>query len=456
MQIAQTLSGFTAGEADILRRAMGKKKRKELEEQRERFINGAVKNGIAKDIAVFIYNKIAPFALYGFNKSHATAYALIAYQTAYLKTYYVKEFVSASMSHELSSTDKLSEFFEDLKRLNINVHPPCINNCFAEFVPKDDKIYYALGAIKSVGYESISSIVNEREKNGKFKSLSNFINRVNPRFINKLQLEALVKAGAFDSIFKNRKKLFNAIPNIIQISKNLYENKIMNQESLFYEDSQKISYIIKDDKSEGWPNDEKLSNEFSSIGFYISDHPINEYKDILKIYNTATYKEFISKDKDEAFLAGTIMSIQEKKTLKGNSFAIIKFADLGGVFELFIFSELLEQHRNDLIEGQSFLLTVVRDKKNLENRFKRISVRKLVNFKNLIQKTYNEVYIEIDKSDNLQKLSDTINEKGTSKIQISINETNKKYLFELKNRRRFNYETLKTLNKEHYITKIKV
>ena len=150
------------------------------------------------------------------------------------------------------------------------------------------------------------------------------------------------------------------------------------------------------------------------------------------------------------------MSIQEKKTLKGNSFAIIKFADLGGVFELFIFSELLEQHRNDLIEGQSFLLTVVRDKKNLENRFKRISVRKLVNFKDLIQKTYNEVYIEIDKSDNLQKLSDTINEKGTSKIQISINETNKKYLFELKNRRKFNYETLKTLNREHYITKIKV
>ena len=456
MQIAQTLSGFTAGEADILRRAMGKKKRKELEEQRARFINGAVKNGIAKDIAIFIYNKISPFAQYGFNKSHATAYALIAYQTAYLKTYYAKEFVSASMSHELSSTDKLSEFFEDLKRLKINVHPPCINNCFAEFIPGDDKIYYALGAIKSVGYESISCIVSEREKNGKFKSLSNFINRVNPKFINKLQLEALVKAGAFDSIFKNRKKLFNAIPNIIQISKNLYENKIMNQESLFSEDGQKISYIINDEKSGDWTNDERLSNEFGSVGFYISDHPINEYKDILKIYNTTTYKDFISQDKDEAFLAGTIMSIQEKKTLKGNSFAIIKFVDLSSVFEIFIFSELLEQHRSNLIEGQSFLLTVVRDKKNLENRFKRISLRRLVNFKDLIQKNYNEVYIEIDKSDNLQKLSDTINEKGVSKIQISISEANKKYLFELKNRRKFNYEMLKSLNKEHYIKKIRV
>ena len=456
MQIAQTLSGFTAGEADILRRAMGKKKRKELEEQRERFIKGAEKNNIAKDKAAFIYNKIAPFAEYGFNKSHATAYALIAYQTAYLKAYYPDEFLSASMSHELSNTDKLSEFFEDLKRLKIEVHPPCINNCFAEFIPKNKIIYYALGAIKSVGYEAISSIVDEREKNGKFKSLSDFINRVNPRFINKLQMEALVKSGAFDSIFKNRKKFFNSIPNIIKISKNIYENKIMSQESLFTDDSQKISYVIKDDNTDQWTNNEKLANEFSSIGFYISDHPINEFKDILQIYNTKSYKDFINNEVDQTYLAGTIMSIQEKKTSKGNSFAIVKFSDSSGVFELFIFSELLDQHRNNLIEGQSFLLTVIKDKKNQENRFKRISLRKIVNVNDLVNKNYKEVYIEIDKSENIKKLSETINEKGSSKIQIFINETNKQYLFELKDKRKFNFETLKNLNKEQYIKKIRV
>ena len=150
------------------------------------------------------------------------------------------------------------------------------------------------------------------------------------------------------------------------------------------------------------------------------------------------------------------MSIQEKKTSKGNSFAIVKFSDSSGVFELFIFSELLDQHRNNLIEGQSFLLTVIKDKKNQENRFKRISLRKIVNVNDLVNKNYKEVYIEIDKSENIKKLSETINEKCSSKIQIFIKETNKQYLFELKDKRKFNFETLKNLNKEQYIKKIRV
>jgi len=456
MQIAQILSGFTAGEADLLRRAMGKKKRKELEKQRERFINGAANQGIPKETAAFIFKKIEPFAEYGFNKSHATAYAMIAYQTAYLKTYHTKEFLAASMSQEMSSTDKLSEFFKDLKRLKIEVHPPCINNCFAKFIPKNNTIYYALGAIKNVGYDNISLIVQEREKNGKFKNLSDFINRVNPKNINKLQLEGMVKAGAFDSIFNNRKKLYESIPNIIQISKNIHENKIMNQSSLFSEESHKISYIINDDKSGDWSNEEKLTKEFASIGFYISNHPLNEYKDILKLYHTKSYKEFINADSDEAFLVGTIMSIQEKKTSKGTSFVIVKFTDLTGVFELFIFSEILEQNRDHLIEGHSFLITVVKDKKNIDNRFRRLSVRKIISFKELTNKTYKEVFIEIENCDKLKELSENIKVKGNSKIQISINSKNKNHLFELKENRKFDYKILKNLNKEQYIKRIKV
>ena len=150
MQIAKELSGFSAGEADILRRAMGKKKRVELEKQKERFVSGAVKNGIPKDKAIFIFKKIEPFAQYGFNKSHAAAYAMIAYQTAYLKTYHPNEFIAASMSNELSNTDKLSEFFEELKRLNIKVQRPCINECYSEFIPEENTLFYALGAIKNV------------------------------------------------------------------------------------------------------------------------------------------------------------------------------------------------------------------------------------------------------------------------------------------------------------------
>ena len=213
MQIAQKLSGFTAGQADLLRRAMGKKKRAELEKQKQGFIAGAVKNGIAKDVAAGIFLKIEPFAEYGFNKSHAAAYAIISYQTAFLKTYYPKEFIAASMTMDISNQNKLSEFYEELKRLNVEVVRPDINECFADFRTIDNKFYYALGGIKAVGYEAISNIVEERILNGKFESIHDFINRVNPKDINKLQLEGLVKAGAFDKLNSNRQALYNSIPS---------------------------------------------------------------------------------------------------------------------------------------------------------------------------------------------------------------------------------------------------
>ena len=456
MQIAQEMSGFSAGEADLLRRAMGKKKRKELEKQKERFISGAVKNGITKDTANFIFKKIEPFAEYGFNKSHAAAYAMIAYQTAYLKTYYANEFIAASMSNELSNTDKLSEFFEELKRLKINVQRPCINECYSEFVPETNKLLYALGAIKNVGFEAISQIVNERKKNGKFKSISDFINRVNPKNINKLQMEGLVKAGAFDAIFTNRKILYENIPNLIQNSKTIYENKIQNQTSLFSDDNQKISYLVNEKKEQDWPSSEKLSKEFESVGFYLSNHPLENFKDALDQYGTKTFKEFENSNVLDSFVAGTIMSIKEKKTSKGTPFAIIKFSDQSKVFELFLFSEILEVNRNKLIESKSFLLNIVKDKENQENRFRRVSVRKIISLEEITKLDYNNVHIEIDKSDNLEKLYENIKEKGNSKIKISILEKDKNYLFELKDKRKFDYETLKYLNQEPYIKKISV
>ena len=233
MQIAQTLAGFTAGEADILRRAMGKKKKAELDRQKERFINGALKNGIEKDVANFVFTKIEPFAQYGFNKSHAAAYALIAYQTAYLKTYHKEDFIAATMSTELTNTSKLREFVEELKRLNIEIIRPSINKSFAEFKAIDGKLFYGLGAIKSVGFEAISNILNEREKNGKYKTFADFINRVDAKDVNKLQLEGLVKSGVFDEFDKDRNKILNSIPKIIQQIKNINDDKENNQSSLF-------------------------------------------------------------------------------------------------------------------------------------------------------------------------------------------------------------------------------
>ena len=454
MQIAQTLSGFTAGEADILRKAMGKKKRAELEKQKERFVNGAIKNGITKETAIFIFKKIEPFAEYGFNKSHAAAYAMIAYQTAFLKTYYPDEFISASMSNELSNTDKLSEFFEELKRLKIKVQRPCINECFADFLPKENTLYYALGAIKNVGYEAVSQLIEEREKNGKFKSISDFINRVDPKNINKLQLEGLVKAGAFDSIFENRKALYNNIANIIQNSKNLQENKNQNQTSLFNDDTQKVSYLVQDKNKLDWNNEETLSKEFEAVGFYISNHPIKDHMDALKQYNVKSYKDFETSKDPEAFIAGTVMSIKEKKTAKGNAFAIVKFSDLSKSYDLFLFSEILSLNREQLIEGKSFLLTVIKDKDNHENRFRRINVRKIVSLSKITNLNYTNVEIQMNNEEDLPKLYEAIKQKGDSKIKISIKKDNKNYLFELKEKRKFDYETLKYLNKEHYIKKI--
>ena len=280
-----------------------------------RFIEGAVKNGIKQDIAASIFLKIEPFAEYGFNKSHAAAYAIIAYQTAYLKNYYQKEFFSASMSMDISNQNKLSEFFEELKRLEINVKRPDINECYADFQSNEKNFFYALGAIKNVGYEAISNIVNERDKNGKFASIIDFINRVNPKDINKLQLEGLVKAGAFDNIIQNRKSLYESIPSIILKSKNNHENKIANQINLFetkeIENSEIISFI------EDWDFDEKLSKEFDALGFYISDHPLNQYSDVLSDYEIISFENFNnSKNVNTANIAGTVLKVQEKKNAK--------------------------------------------------------------------------------------------------------------------------------------------
>ena len=264
------------------------------------------------------------------------------------------------------------------------------------------------------------------------------------------------KAGAFDEIFVNRKVLYENIANIIQNSKTIYENKINNQTSLFSDDGQKVSYLISNNNTSLCATSEILSNEFTSVGFYLSDHPLRAYEDILEQHKVKTFKEFESTDDNQCLLAGTIMSIKEKKTSKGNLFAIVKFSDLSKTFELFLFSEILEKNKDKLKVGNSFLLTILRDKQNQDNRFRRISVRKVEKISDISKITYSNVHIEIDKPDSLEKLYQSLKEKGDSIIKISIYDTGKNYLFELKDKRKFNYETFKNLNKEHFIKKISI
>ncbi len=453
MQIAQILAGFTAGEADILRRAMGKKKKAELDKQKERFINGAIKNGIKKDVANFVFTKIEPFAQYGFNKSHAAAYALIAYQTAFLKTYYKEDFIAATMSTELTNTSKLREFVEELKRLKIKIIRPQINKCFAEFKAETNTIFYGLGAIKNVGFDAISNIVKEREQNGKFSSIIDFINRVDIKDVNKLQLEGLVKAGVFDEFDEDRNKILNSIPKIIQKIKNINDDKLNNQTNLFdsnNDEKDDFDYV----NSTRWTKKELLLEEFKSLGFYISDHPLNEYKEIFNQLKITSYKEFLINNESEAFVAGTIMSIQEKKSAKGTPFAIVKFSDDKGEFELFLFAEILINNRDKLKESESFVLTLQKDKSITDISKRRINIRKILSLDDMINKPYPKITIELKDNYNVDELKQILKKEGQTEINLIINKKNQRIHYNLQNPRKFDFNQLKTMKSKEYVKKI--
>ena len=247
--------------------------------------------------------------------------------------------------------------------------------------------------------KAVSNIVNEREKNGPFKTFTDFINRVNPKDINKLQLEGLTKAGVFDKLNENRQSIFNSIPSLILKSKKIFENKSLNQIDLFDLNKSDDTELIED--TNDWEFEDRLSREFEAIGFFISDHPLNQFKDTFDDYKIVNFIDFNKNaDLNESNIAATLLKIQEKKTQKGNSYAIIKLTDLTSVFELFIFSDVLDLNRDILIEGNSLILTISKNISDEDNRFKRINVRKISSLKNLINKPISniEIFIEDQKT----------------------------------------------------------
>ncbi|MEY3907765.1 MAG: hypothetical protein RLZ52_832, partial [Pseudomonadota bacterium] len=454
MQIAQSLSGFSAGKADILRKAMGKKKSAEMERQKKDFIEGAVKNGITKDQAVYIFQLVEKFAQYGFNKSHAAAYALIAYQTAYLKTHYPIYFIAASMNLDLANTDKLNEFYEELKRLKIDVVLPSINQSFADFVVKENKLYYALAAIKAVGFESVNQIIANRKDNGPFKSLEDFILRIDSKLINKLQMEGLIKSGAFDCLETNRKFLFDVVPEIIKISKN-YKDSNLLQNNLF--DSDKTSKLPSLEnfvsKKDTWNQNEKMKNEFESIGFFISEHPLLNYEKILNTYNVKKFSDIGDNDLNKEFvLSGTLMAVQEKKTAKGQPFAIIKLSDLSRMYELFIFSEILLANRDKMLPGNSFLINIVKEK--MTNGTTRLTVRKLTEINSIKEAKISNAEIVIKDLESINELKKILKDNGDTKVLIRMNSKDKNYVFNLKTNKLIDASVVNILNSSGFDCKI--
>jgi DNA polymerase-3 subunit alpha len=264
--------------------------------------------------------------------------------------------------------------------------------------------------------------------------------------MNKLQLEGLVKAGAFDNLNSNRQSLFDSIPNFILKTKNIYENKSTNQIDLFYEDEENENDIIND--IEDWKFEERLSKEFEAVGFFISDHPLNLYTEIFNDYKIIDYSKFNLDDKiKDSNIAATLLKLQERKTAKGNSYAVLKLTDLTSVFELFIFSDILELNREILIEGNSLILTLVKSISNDENRFKRLNVQKITSLKDLFNSPINEVSFKVRSNEEVSEISKLLNEEGKTIVNINLLSDDRSLKFRLKNPRNLDRKSLNLLRK---------
>ena len=378
MQIAQILSGYSLGEADLLRRAMGKKIKSEMDLQKERFMEGAVKNDIDRGRAGFIFELVEKFAGYGFNKSHAAAYAFVAYQTAYLKANFPVEFLAASMTLDMGNTDKLNIFKQEAQRLEINLQPPDINQSAADFSVANGEIFYALAALKNVGKQAIESLVKEREQNGPFASLQDFASRIDPRQINRRALESLTKAGAFDSLNKNRAQIFSSIDLLLSEANRSAEDRVSAQTSLFGGGQADDVGLVLPETDDWFPMD-RLSYEFEAVGFYLSGHPLDEYENALKRCRVQTHAEMMQQLRSggtrEVQLAGVVMRRQERKSKKGNPFAFVEISDPTGRFEAVVFSDVLTSSRHLLEPGKGVVVNVEVDQQGDDTKIRVQSVR---------------------------------------------------------------------------------
>ena len=261
----------------------------------------------------------------------------------------------------------------------------------------------------------------------------------------------MVKAGAFDNININRQALFNSIPNFILKTKSIFENKAANQIDLFSSDEEQDNDIVLN--IEDWKFEERLSKEFEAVGFFISDHPLNQFKEIFDDYHIVDYIKFNSKDENkEANIAATLLKIQERKTAKGNSYAVIKFTDLTSVFELFVFSDILELNREILIEGNSLIMTLLKNISNDENRFKRINVQKIAPLKDLFSKPISEIIFNIKTIKQIDKISNSIKNEGLTEVKINLTSESNELVFKLKNKRNIDRKSINTLRNEDIST----
>ena len=372
MQIAQILAGYSLGEADLLRRAMGKKKKEEMDKQRERFLSGAAERGVTADLADRLFGLMEKFAGYGFNKSHAAPYALIAYQTAWLKANAPVEFFAGSMSLDLANTDKLSVFYQDAKRCGVKIRRPDVNVSGADFEVEDGEVLYALGAIRNVGLQAMVHVVAERREHGPFRDIFDFVERVDPRQVNRRTFETLARAGAFDGLNANRAMLFRAAEGLVAYGQSVAADRASSQASLFGGDQAEAARP-RLHKSDPWTPVERLDEELAAVGFYLSGHPLDDMVEALRRRRTDLLTDAIAKAEGGAEalrMAGVVRRRQERAAQgSGEKFAFVTLSDPTGEYEVLFPPESWRRCRDILEPGKAVAITVRAKAKDGEVRF---------------------------------------------------------------------------------------
>ncbi|SCZ37633.1 DNA polymerase-3 subunit alpha [Afifella marina DSM 2698] len=420
MQIAQLLSGYSLGEADLLRRAMGKKIKAEMDAQRERFVEGAKAHGVKAADAAMVFDLVAKFASYGFNKSHAAAYALVAYQTAFLKANHPAEFLAASMTLDMGNTDKLNEFRLEAKRLGIEVLPPDINRPRTFFDVEEGAIVYALSALKGVGQHAVEHIVEAR-RDGPFTDLANFVARTDPRVIGRRAMECLVQAGAFDSLGLDRATVFANVGRLLRSGTEHHARQEAGVVDLFAAptDAPELNLLPADP----WMQSEKLMRELAAVGAYLSGHPLDAYSDIVRKKGGSSWKDFADKVRrlgaEAGLVASTVVRKQEKRTRSGGRIGILTLSDPSGQFEAVLYQEQLFEWRDKLEPGRSYLfrLTAEMEDETDDLRVRIVGVEPL---EETAAQLSMALTVYLNDSDPVERLASRLNGPGQSQVSLVL------------------------------------
>ncbi len=421
MQAAQIMAGYSLGGADLLRRAMGKKIKEEMDKQRALFVEGAAARGTKEAKASEVFDQIAKFAGYGFNKSHAACYALVAYQTAYLKANYAPEFMAATMTYDMHNTDKLAAMKGELKRLKITLLPPDVNTSMPRFDVQDGAVRYALGALKNVGESAMQALVDERETNGPFKSLADFARRLDSRVVNRRLLENLIKAGALDCLDEDRAKLLGNVDVLMINAQAAAEDRASDQISMFGGGNTGAEPPMKFKTVEPWSVTERLMKEKEAMGFYLSAHPLDIYGDSLERLQAIPIDGLVAHLRNggnsAVKLAVTPGARKERRGKTGSKYAFAEFSDATGMIEGMLFSEVLAASRDLMDTGKPLLVNA---DARLEGDDIKLNVQRVTLLDEAVARAARQIKVTFKDTHPVSRIRDIIARDGTGSRRITL------------------------------------